>query len=147
MNLKNDPTTLIKMQSGFACMGFNQFLEGYCVLFSDPVVPSLNDLSTQNRTQFLLDMSIVGDAIIEVCQPLRVNYGILGNSHPHLHAHLFPRYETEPEHLKTRNVWQYPEEYWTDKKYKFDEVKHRDLKAALTNSIKNKMKDQNAQKN
>jgi len=97
MDLENDPTTLIKMKSGYACIGDTQFLQGYCVLFSDPVVASLNDLNTIGRADFLLDMSIVGDAIIKVCRPLRINYGILGNSYPHLHAHLFPRYEDEPE--------------------------------------------------
>lgn len=139
MNLDKDPTTLIKMSSGYACLGNTQFLSGYCVLFADPAVKSLNDLNLKDRTEFLVDMGILGDAIMEVCNPLRVNYGILGNSHPYLHAHLFPRYDSEPEHLQKRNVWQYPESYWTDEEYKFNEEKHRYLKDQLIQAIKGLM--------
>ena len=34
-------------------------------------------------------MSVLGDAILAACSPLRVNYDILGNTDQFLHAHVF----------------------------------------------------------
>jgi diadenosine tetraphosphate (Ap4A) HIT family hydrolase len=42
-------------------------------------------------------MSLVGDALIRVTQAIRVNYAIYGNVEPALHAHVFPRFVSEPE--------------------------------------------------
>ena len=131
-------TTLLKMKSGIAHIGDVQFLPGYCVLFADPQVASLNDLTLHQRTDFLLDMGLLGDAILSVCNPVRINYGILGNSHPHLHAHLFPRYDWEPAELRKRNVWRYPEEYW-NKEYAFDPAKHGDMRNRLIETLRDLM--------
>jgi diadenosine tetraphosphate (Ap4A) HIT family hydrolase len=45
-------------------------------------------------------MAHLGDAILQVTSADRINYGILGNSEPELHAHLFPRYTTEQAELR-----------------------------------------------
>lgn len=79
-------TFLMKMRSGFAHIGNTQFLPGYCLLFSDPPVGDLTDLEPRSRAEFLFDMGLLGDVPMDACQPLRINYGILGNSHPYLPA-------------------------------------------------------------
>lgn len=84
-----------------------QFLPGYCLLLPDPVVPSLNDLDEAARTTYLLDMARLGDAALQATGALRMNYEILGNSEPELHCHVFPRYASEPEHLRRMPVWFY----------------------------------------
>jgi diadenosine tetraphosphate (Ap4A) HIT family hydrolase len=77
-----------------------QFLQGYCILSSEPVVASINDLLPGARSVFLLDMVRIGDAIMKVTDAFRINYAIMGNSHPVLHAHIVPRYMWEPEKLR-----------------------------------------------
>jgi hypothetical protein len=37
-----NPTVMVKMKSGFAVIGDNQFLPGYCVLLGYPRASSLN---------------------------------------------------------------------------------------------------------
>jgi diadenosine tetraphosphate (Ap4A) HIT family hydrolase len=96
-----------KLHSGWLCLGDPQVLPGYCVLYPDPVVATLNDLEGKARTQFLADMAMAGDAILEATGALRINYEILGNQEPALHAHLIPRYEWEDEKVRTRPVWFY----------------------------------------
>jgi diadenosine tetraphosphate (Ap4A) HIT family hydrolase len=86
-----------------------QYLRGYCVLQSDPVVESINALDPSIRGQFLEDMVLVGDAILEVTGAYRMNYFIGGNSDPVLHAHIVPRYLTEPEELRRGGPWSHPE--------------------------------------
>lgn len=107
-----NPMVLTKMKSGYAVIGDTQFLPGYCVLLAYPKVPSLEALSLKERTQFLQDMSLLGEAIQFAANPRRVNYSIYGNSDAFLHAHVFPRYEWESEERKPYPVWQYPSEMW-----------------------------------
>jgi len=45
---------------------------------------------------------------LEVTGAYRINYGILGNSDPFLHAHIVPRYMTEPEKFRKGLPWSYP---------------------------------------
>jgi diadenosine tetraphosphate (Ap4A) HIT family hydrolase len=92
-----NPTVICKLPSGWAVSGDQQFISGYCLLLADPVVPDLNALTGTARTQFLDDMVIIGDALLAVTDSYRINYEILGNTDPALHAHIFPRYLSEPE--------------------------------------------------
>jgi diadenosine tetraphosphate (Ap4A) HIT family hydrolase len=102
-----NPLVIARMRSGWAVMGDVQFLPGYCLLLPDPVVSSLNDLKASDRTAFLSDMTLLGDAILEATRAQRINYEILGNTEPELHAHLFPRYAHEPDDRRRLPVWFY----------------------------------------
>ena len=55
-------------------------------------------------------MSTIGDALLEVTDAFRINYAIMGNSDPALHAHIVPRYMSEPEHIRKHLPWSYPQE-------------------------------------
>ena len=89
-----DPTVLGRCASGWAVFGHQQFVQGYLLLLPDPVVPDLNALTPERRSQFLLDMSRLGDALVRTTSPVRINYAIFGNVEPALHAHVIPRYRT-----------------------------------------------------
>jgi len=102
-----DPTVLGRCASGWAVFGHQQFVQGYLLLLPDPVVPDLNALTPERRSQFLLDMSHLGDALMLTTSPVRINYAIFGNVEPALHAHVIPRYRTEPEAMRTAHPWTY----------------------------------------
>ena len=96
-----NPTVVRPMPSGWAVMADWQRLPGYMLLLPDPVVDDLNALSGRARRQFLLDMVVLGDALLRVTDALRINYQILGNLVPALHAHVCPRYAWEPKERRT----------------------------------------------
>lgn len=96
-----NPRVIARMESGFAVMGDSQYLPGYCLLLASPVVGQLNDLSGEQRADFLEDMAALGDAVRAATGCLRVNYSIYGNLDPFLHAHVWPRYSWEPEETRT----------------------------------------------
>lgn len=102
-----NPTVICKMYSGWAVLGDRQFIPGYTLLLPDPVVADLNQLTSSQRTNFLNDMALIGDALLEHTNSYRINYEILGNSEPALHAHIFPRYMSEPEQSRKLPVWMY----------------------------------------
>jgi diadenosine tetraphosphate (Ap4A) HIT family hydrolase len=130
-----NPTVLCKMESGWAVFGDSQMLNGYCLLLPDPVPPSLNALSLADRGKFLRDMSIIGDALLEVTGAARINYEILGNSEQALHAHIVSRYEAEPEELRKGPVWFYD---WS-KAPKFDPQLHKPLMEKIAAAIQKRL--------
>ena len=93
------------MASGWAVLGDPQITRGYCLLLPDPVVPHLNALSGERRRQFLDDMARLGDAVLAVTSAERINYEILGNVEPALHAHVIPRHTSEDPELRKLAVW------------------------------------------
>jgi hypothetical protein len=52
-------------------------------------------------------MSRLGEAVAEVTGAERVNYEMLGNVEPALHAHVIPRYAAEPANRRQAPVWFY----------------------------------------
>lgn len=108
-------------------LGDPQILPGYCLLLPDPVVPDLNALRGAARHSFLDDMARLGDAVLEVTGAERVNYEILGNVEPALHAHVIPRYASEPPELRRQPVWLHD---WTNAA-PFDIAAHADLRRRL----------------
>jgi diadenosine tetraphosphate (Ap4A) HIT family hydrolase len=102
-----DSSVLGRCASGWAVFGHQQFVNGYLLLLPDPVVPDLNALTPELRSQFLLDMAHLGDALMHTMSPVRINYAIFGNLEPALHAHVIPRYRNEPEAVRTQHPWSY----------------------------------------
>jgi diadenosine tetraphosphate (Ap4A) HIT family hydrolase len=106
-----------RVPSGWVVLADDQFLSGYCILLPDPVVGDLNDLDEAGRAQYLTDMARVGDALLAVTGAYRINYAIMGNSEPALHAHIVPRFLSEPD-LNRRNLpWSYPPEFISARKF------------------------------
>jgi diadenosine tetraphosphate (Ap4A) HIT family hydrolase len=99
------PRVIARLASGWAVLGDPQILPGYALLLPDPVVPDLNALSGDARQQFLDDMARLGDAVLAVTGAERINYEILGNVEPVLHAHVIPRYAWEPPARRRTTVW------------------------------------------
>ena len=128
-----NPKTIARMKSGWAVLGDSQFLKGYCLLLPDPVVAHLNDFTGETRQQFLDDMAALGDAVLAVTGAVRINYEMLGNLQPALHAHVFPRYENEPDDLKTKAVWLYPQQTWDDTA--FDPERDKPTMDAIHNQL------------
>ena len=126
-----NPMLIKELKGGYAVFGDVQFLPGYCVLLPKKEVNSLNVLTLEEREQFLSDMSVLGDAIIQSCTPIRVNYDILGNTDNFLHAHVFPRYEWESEERKKMPVWLYDSSNWHNKETAYSPIKHDKIRNSI----------------
>ena len=110
-----------------------QLLPGYCLLLPDPVVEHLTDLSLDQRAEYLIDMSRIGDALLAVTDAVRINYEILGNTAPALHAHVVPRYRWEPAVHRAQPVWSYPGQQRAA--VPFVGSRHGDLRDALSRAL------------
>lgn len=120
-----------RVPSGWVILGDPQILPGYCLLLPDPVVPDLNALAGDARRQFLDDMARVGDAVLAVTGAERLNYEMLGNVEPALHAHVIPRYASEPPERRRQPVWLHD---WAVAR-PFDQEADRHLRNALRSHL------------
>jgi diadenosine tetraphosphate (Ap4A) HIT family hydrolase len=55
------------------------------------------ELSEEEATRYWLELLDVGRRLEQRLQPVKLNYDILGNSLPHLHTHVIPRYADDPK--------------------------------------------------
>jgi diadenosine tetraphosphate (Ap4A) HIT family hydrolase len=86
-----------------ALLGASQYYLGYCLLVARRHATELSQLSEPERRAYLDEMCLLAKAIQDCFRPKKMNYELLGNQVPHLHWHLFPRYENDPDRL--RPVW------------------------------------------
>ncbi len=73
----------------------NQYVRGYCVLMCRRHVIEPYDLSADERAMFFGDLAAVGKGLQAAFSADKMNYNLLGNVVPHLHAHILPRYFTD----------------------------------------------------
>ena len=124
-----------RVKSGWVVMGEPQVLEGYSLIYPDPVVAHFNELDAESRKQLMYEASIVGDALLEITGAVRINYEILGNLAPALHVHIFPRFADEPKLLRTRPVWDYD---WENSRA-FDPDRDAELMAEIRSYCERKL--------
>ena len=86
-----------------ALLGPWQYYLGYCILVARRHASELNQLLESERIAYFNEMCLLAKAIEVAFQPRKLNYELLGNQVPHLHWHLFPRYDHDPDVLKP--VW------------------------------------------
>jgi len=90
-------------RSAVAFLGPWQFYHGYCVLIARSHATELHHLPDHDRRDYLDDLATLARAVEAAFRPRKLNYELLGNQVPHLHWHLFPRYESDPNRLQA--VW------------------------------------------
>ena len=71
-------------------------LSGSCALFHKRHAVELHDLTGKEGAAFMHDLQAVSRALFQASGAVKINHEIHGNTIPHLHVHLFPRYRGDP---------------------------------------------------
>ena len=71
-------------------------LPGYVCVVSKRHVKEPFGLPRAQRQAFFEDCMLVARALDQLLAPRKLNYEIHGNTVPHLHMHLYPRYPGDP---------------------------------------------------
>ncbi len=96
-----NPTVIHEFESSYLVLGDHQFFEGYSVLILKKHVRELHELSEGEQAQLFKDLMSAAKAVALAFNPWKMNYSCYGNLVEHIHWHLFPRYQSDPLHLKT----------------------------------------------
>ncbi len=81
---------------------------GRCILVLNQHAEHLADLPDTTARLFLADVQAAGRAIRTATSATRINYAILGNVEPHVHAHLIPR-GLPGDPMPNDSPWRHPD--------------------------------------
>ena len=91
--LRGRPSDLIAdLEASYLLAGEDAPMRGYCFLMLKRHAVELYELSAGEAAGFMRDVQRVSKAVHEITGAVKLNYEIHGNTIPHLHLHLFPRY-------------------------------------------------------
>lgn len=93
----------MELSTGFVVLGDHQFYHGYTLFLSKIHARELHEIDAKIKEKFLLEMSIVAEAVFKTFKPDKLNYELLGNTDQHMHWHIFPRRSSDP--LSHTGVW------------------------------------------
>jgi diadenosine tetraphosphate (Ap4A) HIT family hydrolase len=88
--------TLKLFQHSELCAHPEVCLKGTCYLITHEHYVELFDLDNEALLGFMKEVQIAAKTLKEVTGAFKINYEIHGNTAPHLHLHLFPRYLDDP---------------------------------------------------
>ena len=71
-------------------------MRGYCFLMLLDHAVELHDIAPETAAAFMRDAQLVSAAVQRLTGAVKMNYEIHGNTVPHLHMHVFPRYPGDP---------------------------------------------------
>ena len=121
---------IAELESCYVILGDQQFYRGYCVLFAKLHATELYLMPADAARQLSDEMRLVAEAVAAVVKPWKMNYECLGNAEPHVHWHLFPRYENDE--MRRGPIWLRPE---SERKLTLDDNDRR----ALIGSIRTQL--------
>lgn len=113
-------------------VGDHQFHRGYCLVLLKDHVSELLDLSPKVRIEVFEEVMLAAEAIVDTFHPWKMNYSCYGNAEPHVHWHLFPRYEDDPD--RCRNPWRHSMDF---NDHRIDTESARELAALVRTSMRN----------
>ena len=124
------PDFIAELKSCYVILGDQQFYRGYCVLFAKLHATELYLMPADDARLLFDEMRLVAEAIAAVVKPWKMNYECLGNSEPHVHWHLLPRYETDE--MRHGPIWLRPE---SERKVTLDENDRRSLIGSIRHQL------------
>ena len=99
---------LVELRASWATGGAEAPLPGYLCVVSKTHAVEPFELPEDQRAAFWDDVMRVAAAAASVTGAVKMNYAIYGNTIPHLHMHLFPRFRDDPYrgiHVATQHVF------------------------------------------
>jgi diadenosine tetraphosphate (Ap4A) HIT family hydrolase len=95
--LRGGPTNVVaELEVSLLTAGEVAPLRGSCALFLERHAVELYELDPDEAAAYMRDLQRASRAVQEATGAIKMNYEIHGNTIPHLHTHLFPRYPGDP---------------------------------------------------
>lgn len=104
-----NPYFIHEFEHSIFVVGDHQFHRGYCLLLLKEHVRELHELETKALAALFQELMKAGRALVDTFNPWKMNYSCYGNVDPHIHWHLFPRYDSEPDYLN--HPWLHASEF------------------------------------
>ena len=100
-----NPYYIKEFKHSYFVLGDHQYFKGYCLLIMKEHFEDLTDVDPQIQNEYMTEVFEASKFLKDTFKPVRINYSCLGNFVPHIHFHLFPRYEADLKDDATKNPW------------------------------------------
>jgi diadenosine tetraphosphate (Ap4A) HIT family hydrolase len=87
---------IAELEVSYVTSGEEAALKGSCAIFLKRHAVELYELSPEEAAAYMRDVQRAAKAVHEITGAVKLNYEIHGNTIPHLHLHMFPRYVGDP---------------------------------------------------
>jgi diadenosine tetraphosphate (Ap4A) HIT family hydrolase len=104
-----NPDFIYEFEHSIFVLGDHQFHPGYSLILCKNHIRELHELPPEIQTALFQEVMIATKAIVRTFQPWKMNHACYGNAVPHIHWHLFPRYDSMPDH--TGHPWLHASEF------------------------------------
>lgn len=127
-----NPYVIKEFKHSFFVVGDHQYFKGYCLMILKDHVEDLTDLEEDVQLEYMQEVMEAAKLLKKIFKPVRMNYSCLGNFVPHVHFHLFPRYEEDLRLDETKNPWHCIDEF---KNHTINEFEARSLAKLIASSF------------
>jgi diadenosine tetraphosphate (Ap4A) HIT family hydrolase len=129
---------IAELKGSYVILGDQQFYRGYSVLLAKVHATELYLMPADAAHLLFDEVRLAAEAIAKVVQPWKMNYECLGNSEPHVHWHLLPRFAHEADELRRGPIWLRPE---SERKVRLDQNDRRALIASIRKELAARFSD------
>jgi len=103
------PYFIHEFENSFFVIGDHQYHPGYALVLLKDHVRELHELPPAVSAALFGEVMEATQALVETFRPWKMNHASYGNAEAHVHWHLFPRYDTLPDHRN--NPWLHAAEF------------------------------------
>ncbi len=104
-SIKNNPYLVKEFEYVYWVLGDHQFFKGYSMLLLKEHKGDLTELTDEEHLSIQKNLLDVSKFLKKHFKAKKTNQSCLGNFEPHLHWHIFPRYEADLANDATKNPW------------------------------------------
>jgi diadenosine tetraphosphate (Ap4A) HIT family hydrolase len=97
---------IVELPSSWLSAEPRECLKGACHLTAKIHAIELYELADSELSALMTDLKRCASALKRVTNAVKINYEIHGNTIPHLHVHLYPRYMDDPFPNQAINPYQ-----------------------------------------
>ncbi len=121
-----NPFLIAEFDHSIFVVGDHQFHRGYSLVLLKEHIREPHELAPDLQAAHFADVMRAGRAANEAFKPWKINYACYGNSEPHVHWHIFPRYSDDAD--RERNPWLHADRF---RGHAIDSSTARDLAARI----------------
>jgi diadenosine tetraphosphate (Ap4A) HIT family hydrolase len=103
-----NPYVIHEFPNALFVVGDHDFFRGYSLLLYKEHVRDLHELPRATQLALFDEVMTATEAIVKTFHPFKMNHASYGNAEPHVHWHLFPRYD---DAYRPGTPWQYADQF------------------------------------
>ena len=107
--MASDTSLVHEFPNSYLLLGAHNYYRGYCILVLKEHVRELHELTITYQAEFNQELMLATSAIAKAFSPWKINHASLANQVQHIHWHIIPRYEDDPDHFQ--HPWLHEHEF------------------------------------